>query len=63
MHQRPANALGIWLAIYLAFIIGYKWRIWPVRPVPPALYVVVFLFVEMPVSVLSKDAESPLGPV
>ena len=43
MHQRPANALGIWLAIYFAFIVGYKRRTWPVRPVPPAFYVVVLL--------------------
>jgi hypothetical protein len=39
LHQRPAKALDIWLAIYYAFAIGYKWRTWSVRPVPPAFYV------------------------
>ena len=39
LHQRPAKALDVWLAIYYAFIIGYKWRTWSVRPVPPAFYV------------------------
>jgi hypothetical protein len=39
LHQRPAKALDIWLAIYYEFIIGYKWRTWSVRPVPPAFYV------------------------
>jgi hypothetical protein len=41
--QCPAKALGIWLAIYCEYIIGYKWHIigykwrtWSVRPVPPA---------------------------
>jgi hypothetical protein len=37
LHQRPAKALDIWLAIYYAFIIGYKWRAWSVRPVPSIL--------------------------
>jgi hypothetical protein len=31
LHRRPAKALGIWLAIYHAYIIGYKWRTWSVR--------------------------------
>ena len=38
LHQRPAKALDIWLAIYYAFVIGYKWRTWSVRPVPPTFY-------------------------
>ena len=36
LHQRPAKALDVWLAIYYAHIIGYKWRAWSVRPVPLA---------------------------
>jgi hypothetical protein len=43
LHQRPAKALDIWLAIYYAFIIGHKWRTWSVRPVPPAFYVAALL--------------------
>jgi hypothetical protein len=43
IHQRPAKALDVLLAIYCAFIIGYKWRTWSVRPVPPAFYVAALL--------------------
>jgi hypothetical protein len=43
LHQRPAKALDIWLAIYYAFVIGYKWQTWSVRPVPPAFYVAALL--------------------
>ena len=48
LHQRPAKALDIWLAIYYAFVIGYKWRTWSVRPVPPAFYVAALLLLSLP---------------
>ena len=48
LHQRPAKALDIWLAIYYAYIIGYKWRTWSVRPVPPAFYVAALLLLSLP---------------
>ena len=48
LHQRPAKALDIWLAIYCAFFIGYKWRTWSVRPVPPAYYVAALLLPFLP---------------
>ena len=48
LHQRPAKALGIWLAIYCAYIIGYKWRTWLVRPVPPAFHVAALLLLFLP---------------
>ena len=47
-HQHPAKALDIWLAIYYAFIIGYKWRTWSARPVPPAFYVAALLLLSLP---------------
>ena len=48
LHQRPARARAIWLAIYYAFAIGYKWRTWSVRPVPPAFYVAALLLLSLP---------------
>ena len=48
LHQCPAKALDIWLAIYCAFFIGYKWRTWSVRPVPPAYYVAALLLLFLP---------------
>jgi hypothetical protein len=48
LHQRPAKVLDIWLAIYYAYIIGYKWRAWSVRPVPPAFYVAALLLLSLP---------------
>jgi hypothetical protein len=47
LHQRPAKALDIWLAIYHAFIICYKWRTWSVRPEPPAFYVAALLLLSL----------------
>jgi hypothetical protein len=38
----------IWLAIYYAYIIGYKRRTWTVRPVPPAFYVAALLLLSLP---------------
>ena len=48
LHQRPAKALDIWLAIYHAFVIGCKWRTWSVRPVPPAFYVAALFLLFLP---------------
>ena len=48
LHQRPAKALGVWLAIYYAFIIGCKWRTWAVRPGPPAFYVPALPLLSLP---------------
>ena len=48
LHQRPAKALDIWLAIYYAFAIGYKWQTWSVRPVPPAFYVAALPLLFLP---------------
>ena len=48
LHQRPAKALDIWLAIYYAFVIGYKWRTWSVRPEPPAFYVAALPLLSLP---------------
>jgi hypothetical protein len=30
--QCPTKALGVWLAVYCEYAIGYKWRTWSVRP-------------------------------
>jgi hypothetical protein len=46
--QRPAKALGIWLAIYYAYIVCYKWRTWSVRPVLPAFSVAALLLLSLP---------------
>jgi hypothetical protein len=48
LHQRPAKALDIWLAIYCACIIGYKLRAWSVRPAPLAFYVAALLLLSLP---------------
>jgi hypothetical protein len=48
LHQRPAKALDIFLAIYYAYIIGYKWRTWSVRPEPPAFDVAALLLISLP---------------
>jgi hypothetical protein len=48
LHQRPAKALDIWLAIYYAFIIGYKWRTWSVCPEPPAFHVAALPLLSLP---------------
>jgi hypothetical protein len=48
LHQRTAKAPGVWLAIYYAYIIGYKWRTLSVRPVPPAFYVAALLLLSLP---------------
>jgi hypothetical protein len=47
LYQRPAKALDILLAIYYAYIIGYKWRT-SVRPVPPAFYVAALRLLSLP---------------
>jgi hypothetical protein len=48
LYQRPAKALDIWLAIYYAFIIGYKWRTRSVRPAPPAFFVAALSLLFLP---------------
>ena len=51
LHQRPAKALDVWLAIYYAHdIFGYKWQTRPVRPVPPEFYVAALLLLSLPTS-------------
>jgi hypothetical protein len=36
------------LAIYYKYIIGYKWRTWSVRPVPPVQHVAALLLLSLP---------------
>jgi hypothetical protein len=48
LKQCPAKVLDIWLAIYYAYIIGYKWRTWSVRPLPPVFYVAALLLLSLP---------------
>jgi hypothetical protein len=45
ISAQPKPPIFIWLAIFYAFIIGYKWRTWSVRPVlqVPAFYVAALL--------------------
>ena len=48
LHQPPPKALGIWLAIYHACIIGHKWRTLSVRPELPEFNVAALLLLSLP---------------
>jgi hypothetical protein len=47
-QPKPKPPVGGWLFIYCEYIIGYKWRTWLVRPVPPAYYVAALLLLSLP---------------